>query len=332
MRTLLLILICGSSHADSIRVGLNDLVTLKVKGLRRIAVARTGVVKAVASPPNEVVLFGKKVGSTSITIWTESGSVSHQIQVVPYAAGDPATSHGRLIRVALEFIEFDRRRFEELGIRWPSQETFSLSKVASATAGLNVAVPFFSAPGFIHHLAQQGDAKLIASPELFVREGEEATFHSGGEFPVSTSSENYGRYHRHVEWKPYGVQLRVKPQSFDGWHISSDIKVEVSELSSGLAIDGVPSVSRRRIDTKVDSLDRETLILSGLKRTRESHGVESIPIIQDLPIVGPLFKSRRSEAESTELLVAMTLSFAGEKEGERLEQWQKRWEEPGDVR
>ncbi|MEQ1843243.1 MAG: type II/III secretion system protein, partial [Verrucomicrobiales bacterium] len=90
----------------------------------------------------------------------------------------------------------------------------------------------------IHHLAQTGDAKLIASPELFVREGEEATFHSGGEFPVSTSSENYGRFHRHVEWKPFGVHLKVRPQSFDGLHISSEINVEISELNAGLAVDG----------------------------------------------------------------------------------------------
>jgi len=307
--------------SDVIRVGLHESLTLPFPALQRVAVGNAGLLRVKAVGKGSVVLFGKKEGRTTLTLWDRKESVTHHsVEIVPFRGGDLSASEGRLIRVLLEFIEFDRRKFEELGIRLPSQESFSFTVgVAENVMGLNLAGQVLSAQGFFHHFAQNGEAKLMASPELFVREGEEASFHSGGELPIHTSRDKDGRSHRYVDWKPFGVNLKVRPKSYDGFHISSDIKVEVSELNAGLAVEGIPSLSKRTIDTKVDSLDRETLLLSGLHRTRESRGGEQVPLVDQLPIVGPLFKVRRRESESSELLVALTLSFAGKKGAERLD-------------
>ncbi|MEQ1843242.1 MAG: pilus assembly protein N-terminal domain-containing protein [Verrucomicrobiales bacterium] len=123
MRLLLLVFgLAYPAFSDSFRVGINDSLIIKAPGLKRIAVARAGMVKAVIVPPDDVIIFGKKVGNTSITLWTGKNSLTHHLQVVPYNEGEPTAGEGRLIRVVLEFIEFDRRRFEELGIRFPVRE------------------------------------------------------------------------------------------------------------------------------------------------------------------------------------------------------------------
>jgi Flp pilus assembly secretin CpaC len=67
----------------------------------------------------------------------------------------------------------------------------------------------------VNHLVKEGWAKIVANPELYVRLGEEANFHSGGEFPVSTITENYGHSRKHIEWKPWGLTAKVKPLSND---------------------------------------------------------------------------------------------------------------------
>ena len=146
-----------------------------------------------------------------------------------------------------------------IGIRWPDAIHFSAGGSVlgdGTTTGLNYSASFSSAQGWLQHLIHEGWARILASPDLYVRLGEEASFHSGGELPVPTSSENYGRYQRHVEWKPFGITVTVRPRSGDWFHISSDIRVEISELNSSVSVEGIPSLTRRNLETKMNSTGR----------------------------------------------------------------------------
>jgi pilus assembly protein CpaC len=125
-----------------------------------------------------------------------------------------------VVKVALQFLEVSRLRSESLGIKWPQAEIISSSGAVhigqqgeSGFSGLNYAVNFGTSKTLIQHLITEGAAKIVAAPNLFVRLGENATFHSGGEIPVSSASEGYGRIHRKVDWKPYGLTVKVKPES-----------------------------------------------------------------------------------------------------------------------
>lgn len=294
---------------ERMTLGLRESRLLTFPSLMRAAVADSAVVTVKTAPPRSLLLFGKKEGRTTVTVWVTSEQTRElEVTVLPLARGEPLATEGRLVRVALEFIEINRQRLEELGVRWPSHEGFSIQSGLSFS-GLNLSAQFFGAHGLIHHFGQRGEARLLSRPELFVREGEEAIFHSGGEFPVTSSTENYGRFHRHLDWKPYGMNLKIRPRSHDGFHISSEVQVEISELNTGLAMEGIPSLSRRKIETKVDSIENEPLILSGLQRARASDGREEVPLLTRLPVVGPIFGSRREDRESIELILALTLSF-----------------------
>ena len=144
-----------------------------------------------------------------------------------------------------------------------------------------------------------------------MRLGEEAVFHSGGEFPVATSTaENSGRNYRHIEWKGYGLTAKVLPQSVDRIHISSDINLEISELISSQNIEGIPALNRRSLKTKMSSLDGETVILSGLVKQNSKKEKEGVPFLSSIPLIGPLFFTKTSEgSEQTELLMAVTFSM-----------------------
>lgn len=310
----------GGAFGAHYRVGLGGTLLIERKGLTRVAVSNSNVT-AKAFGPDEVLLFGKKEGRAELTLWAAGRVESHDVLVFPASRGEPSASEGRLVKVLLELLEFDRSRLEELGVRWPASQNFALrASQESGESGINIATP----GGVLHHFSRTGVAHLLASPELFVREGEEAIFHSGGEFPVTSSTENYGRLHRHIDWKPFGVRVKVRPKSADGFHISSDIKVEISELNAGMAINGVPSVTKREIDTKTDSLDGETMLLSGLHRARTSAQREAVPWVERLPVFGPLFRVNRREGESSELLIAMTLSFARRVDQEKIGKYRER--------
>ena len=92
-------------------------------------------------------------------------------------------------------------------------------------------------------------------------------------------------------------------------HIGSDIKVEISEVNKGHQVEGIPALVNRNLETKMNSIDGETVILSGLIRQVSAQQKEKLPILSDLPLVGFLFGSVSESKEETEVFMAMTFSL-----------------------
>ncbi len=299
-----------------IRMGVSSSRTLKIPQLSRVAVGNSKIVKAQAVSNSELLLIGKSRGNSTVRAWNEKGNeFRYEVRVIASEAEITSTDQDRnVVKISLEFLELDEAFSQISGFRWP--ESIQFSGVANlisnaAITGLNYEFSLGTAQGWLHHLVREGWAKVVAHPELYVRLGEEAVFHSGGEFPVATSVENYGKAYRHIEWKGYGLTAKVLPQSVDKIHISSDVSLEVSELISSQNIDGIPALNHRSIKTKMNSLDGETVILSGLVKQNSKKEKEGIPILSSIPLIGPLFFTKSSDGlERTELLMAVTFSMS----------------------
>lgn len=306
--------------------------TLRIAGLTRVAVGNGKLLKAKVLPPSSVLLTASKVGSTMVRVWSGSGKEEvYRVQIVAPQM-EEANGHSErsgVVKIALEFLELDMALSQNAGIHWPEQIQFSAMSTLqgdSNTSGLNYSVSFASAKGWISHLRKEGWARMMANPDLYVRLGEEASFHSGGEFPVSTSSENFGRYTKRVEWKPWGLTARVRPMSTDKLHFSSDISLEISEINLAQAVDGIPGLTKRKVLTKMNSLDGETVILSGLFKQTDSFEKSGLPVLSQIPLIGGLlFGSHSKGGDETELLMSVTFSMTTRtKEKEKKEQFRKR--------
>lgn len=89
-------------------------------------------------------------------------------------------------------------------------------------------------------------------------------------------------------------------------------------MNTTRAVEGVPAIERRKIETKLNSLDGETILLSGLVRKQASENHDGLPGFADFPILGPLlFRSTREGGHDTEVLMAVTLSFKTAQDAER---------------
>ncbi|NBX67494.1 MAG: hypothetical protein EBR01_00870 [Proteobacteria bacterium] len=310
-----------------IRMGISSSRTVKIPRLSRVAVGNSKIVKASSVSNKELLLIGKSKGSTTVRAWDEKGGeFRYEVRVIASEAENLLNEDERgVVKISLEFLELDQAVSQVSGIRWPESIQFTgVANILSqaAVTGLNYEFAFSTAQGWLNHLVREGWAKIVANPELYVRLGEEAVFHSGGEFPVATSSENFGRSYRHIEWKGYGLTAKVLPQSVDKIHISSDVNLEISELISTQNMEGVPALNKRSIRTKMNSLDGETVILSGLIKQNSKKEKEGLPLLSSIPILGPLLFSKSiDESERTELLMAVTFSMstkAREKEFRQL--------------
>lgn len=286
--------------------------TIQVTGLRRAALANPKVARARAVPPHSLLLTAQSKGNTFVHTWAADGTErAFAVEVV--APHRMKEAQGNVVHVAMQFLEIDQSVKENAGVHWPDQVSLAPSGLvhgAGLASVLSYTVGLGSTRGWLQQLVEEGRAKLLASPDLYVRLGEEAQFSSGGEIPIPTTMENFGRVQKHVEWKSFGTSVKVKPESLDAYHLQSDVSVEMSDLNQGQAIGGIPALNRRRLATKINSVDGETILLSGLVRQLHSTQDEGLPVLKDIPILGGLFGTRSSNSESHEVLMAMTLSMA----------------------
>jgi len=91
------------------------------------------------------------------------------------------------------------------------------------------------------------------------------------------------------------IQLSQELSNFSGENV---------QLTEGLSS---PVFSKRTVETRVTVRDGETVVVGGLITSRESESENKIPIIGDLPLIGPLARFNSITTSKTELLVVLTV-------------------------
>jgi len=159
----------------------------------------------------------------------------------------------------------------------------------------------------LDYLVSKGLAKIIAKPNLLVRNGEEASFLAGGEFPVPIQEEDAVR----IEWKEFGVKLTFTPLLDERDNINLVLAPEVSVLDfsdAAVSVNGfdIPALKTRRTETKVVLKEGQSYYVSGLISQTETDTLAETPGISNIPILGELFKKKDETFQETELIVFVT--------------------------
>jgi pilus assembly protein CpaC len=152
-------------------------------------------------------------------------------------------------------------------------------------------------------LAQQGEAVMLAQPQLLARSGATASFLAGGEVPYTTIDAN-GR--SHTQFKPYGVSLNITPRIDRNGAIRSRIEVEASSVDMSLSVAGGPALRTRRASTEFNVRSGQTLVIGGFLSRERSQEKKGLPVLQDIPGLGALFSARRERRSETELAIFVT--------------------------
>ena len=157
---------------------------------------------------------------------------------------------------------------------------------------------------FLDYLSSNGIAKILSEPQMTVLSGQQAQFLSGGEYAVPTTIGIGGG--QTTFFRGFGTQVRATPTVTDRDLIRLSIIAEYSDLGAAGA-GGVAGTSNRRITTAVELREGQTLALAGLLSHRTQTRVQRIPVLGDIPKIGPLlFSSKTSTQEENELLILVT--------------------------
>lgn len=162
----------------------------------------------------------------------------------------------------------------------------------------------------IRALQEAGDFKSLAEPNLLARDGQEASFLAGGEFPYPTVQGGQSANAVTIEWREFGVRLNFTPTITNSGNIILRIAPEVSSLdfAGGLVISGfqIPAILTRRALTEVELREGQHLAIAGLMDRTMQENIRKLPLLGDIPILGALFRSTAERQEVTELLVIVS--------------------------
>jgi pilus assembly protein CpaC len=216
---------------------------------------------------------------------------------VPFIDGSSSlVADRRMILFEVSFLEINRDAFKEIGIDWPASTTLA----APESMRLGKVAPANSLEITIQHLVQEGKARIISRPRLACRSGQKATFQAGGEIPVPRTDKEGGIS---VTWKPYGIILQVAPTVDQEELIHVQVLSEVSMVDQANAVDGIPGILTRRVETSLSLSMGQWIVLSGLVHSDDSERIRKVPFLGDIPILGELFRSRDFQKSETELAV-----------------------------
>ncbi|MEM8817116.1 MAG: type II secretion system secretin GspD [Pseudomonadota bacterium] len=160
-------------------------------------------------------------------------------------------------------------------------------------------------------LRGDADTNILSTPSVVTTDNEEATLNVGQEVPFVTGSfsnaggGNGGAVNpfQTVNREQVGLELVITPQINEGNSLLLDIKQEISGIaqSSQGAVDLI--TNQRTIETTVIVDDGQILVLGGLIQDELRESEQRVPVLGSIPILGNLFRARRTEVTKTNLLV-----------------------------
>jgi pilus assembly protein CpaC len=186
------------------------------------------------------------------------------------------------------------------------------SAVFSNELNLLAFFPGLKSGADIQALESKNLLETLAEPNLLAKNGHEASFLAGGEFPypvVQGSSGGIGGAVT-IQFKDYGVRLSFIPTVTPLGTIRLQVAPEVSALdySHEVTISGftVPGLTDRKVNTEVELRDGQSFVIGGLLDNEETQSFEKIPFLGDIPILGKLFQTIQWTKSNTELMVIVT--------------------------
>lgn len=159
-------------------------------------------------------------------------------------------------------------------------------------------------------LEGQADTNIISTPSIVTTDNEEATLNVGQEVPFVTGSfTNSGgtagavNPFQTINRQQIGVKLAITPQINDGDSLLLNISQEISNIaqSAAGAVDLI--TNQRIIETTVIVDDGEILVLGGLLEDVLRESDQRIPVLGSIPVLGALFRSRKTETLKTNLMI-----------------------------
>lgn len=164
---------------------------------------------------------------------------------------------------------------------------------------------------FVEALRQNSLLRVLAEPNLLTVSGQEASFLAGGAIPVPVSQGGTGSAAAiSVDYREYGVKLKFVPIVLGNGKIRLKVSPEISDLDYANSVTSggfkIPGITQRKVTTTIELADGQSFAIAGLLNTSIAANKDVTPLLGDLPVIGPAFRTVRYSRKETEMVVLVT--------------------------
>ncbi|HII3698392.1 TPA: type II and III secretion system protein family protein [Pasteurella multocida] len=269
-------------------------------------------------------IVSEAIGANKKTIET-SLKHEHGEEHIPFLDKnryDGVLNHANLteatqVNVKLSVVEVNKKLSEEIGINWSriageNQGTL-LGGSWNKSGGFNgiqgiLKLDARGISGFINALDNQSNGQVLAEPNISMLSGETADILVGGELPFAQKDKDGNAT---ITYKEFGIKLVVGAKVQKSNRIRLVLSQSVSTLAGNYTYEGVgaiPFFNTRRSKSIFEVADGESFIIGGLFDSQDIEGLNKVPLLGDVPILGAFFRSASTKKEHRELVIVATVN------------------------
>jgi len=147
----------------------------------------------------------------------------------------------------------------------------------------------------------EGQVKIISSPKILALDNTLAKIKQGVAYPYRKLDADGNTT---VVLTDIALELEVTPHVTPDDRISMQITVKNNEV--GPVINNELSFTTKEANTELLVNDGDTVIIGGIRKSREDRDESGVPGLMKIPVLGWLFKTKSKEDQLDELLIFIT--------------------------
>ena len=257
-------------------------------------------------------------------------------EVQSYLDTITANSH-RQVLIEMTIVEVELSDRYQAGVDWQQlANNDGLSYESDLLGASLTTAPFVSlsytdtnsdgdtVAGTVRMLQQFGDTKVLSSPKIMALNNqtallkvvnEEVFFTTELDIRDATANIPERRtFTSEIHTVPVGLVMSVTPQISANGYVSLNIRPTISRVT-GFAVDPaprlagaefdnlIPEIQVREIESLLQVLDGNAIVLGGLMQNEEVSSVDGIPGLSKIPKIGGLFSYTKDDLVKTELVI-----------------------------
>ncbi|HIA00545.1 MAG TPA: type II secretion system protein GspD [Myxococcales bacterium] len=210
----------------------------------------------------------------------------------------------------------------------------SLGSSGGGSSPSSISIPAF---GFtLKALQSNSDVNILQTPHLLTTDNEEAEIEVGRKVPfngggglgglgalgglgglgglagaagglggLGSLSSTLGAFSGlgTIQYADIKISLKIKPTVNESNFIRLEIEQQIDDFDGIDPATKAPNTSNRRVKNIVSVRDQQPVVIGGLMNDREIEGVNKIPILGDIPLLGVLFRQQTTKIQRKNLLM-----------------------------
>ncbi len=236
------------------------------------------------------------------------------------------------VRIQTWIIETTSTMAEEIGVRWGARvkmgdsyafsssrnfyapngtdgsnsTDYSLSREPeSYSLGMGVFSDNVRLAAELEALESEGKLTVLSRPEVILQNHKEATIAAGSEIWVSV----YQDLKSELRMIDATLRVTVRPHITRGGYIMLAVTIDDRQPNFSNRTSDIPEIIAKTVQTELLVYNGKTAVLGGLRKNRAVDDSNGVPVLKDVPLLGPLFRYKSSSSQDEELVIIIRPSI-----------------------